>query len=242
MIRATGRNRRAGSRRSFVGVAMAVFAGLLSAPAIRAAPLDDSLLAYAIHIHHTPMQSWGPGAGIYLGRGVFVTAAHVAGRSWLTRPKVVISGTEYATRTIKEGSFEGTDLTLLGVDEAVLPTRLRLRRLLICTQPPAPGQEVITIIPGSAVHSHVLAPERLPLDVRRFSTVISDVAKTGNSGSGVFDAKTGCLMGIMSRKISVTRRTPAAYKPETQDIAKYFVPAAAIIAFLPTDLRSLGQE
>ena len=37
----------------------------------------------------------------------------------------------------------------------------------------------------------------------RFGTVIGDVATTGNSGSGVFDAANLCLLGIISRKISV---------------------------------------
>jgi len=38
-----------------------------------ATPLDDSLLAYAVNVHRTPMQT---GAGIWhlLGRGVFITA------------------------------------------------------------------------------------------------------------------------------------------------------------------------
>jgi hypothetical protein len=38
--------------------------------------------------------------------------------------------------------------------------------------------------------------------------VISDVATTGNSGSGVFDAGQKCLLGIMSRKITVRANTP----------------------------------
>jgi hypothetical protein len=35
--------------------------------------------------------------------------------------------------------------------------------------------------------------------------VISDVATTGNSGSGVFDAGSKCLLGIVSRKLFVRR-------------------------------------
>ncbi|WFU18799.1 serine protease [Bradyrhizobium sp. CB3481] len=199
---------------------------------------DDTLLPYAVHIHQTPMQNWGPGAGIYLGKGLFITAAHVAGRSWLTRPKVAIAGVEYPTRVVKEGSFEGTDLTLLSVEEDLLPARLWLRRNVICSAPPVPGQEVVTIVPGSAVRSHILAPDRLPADTRkRFNTVIADVARTGNSGSGVFDVKRKCLLGIMSRKISQSQTRLGAAKPETRDIAKYFVPAAEIAAFLPADLR-----
>ena len=199
---------------------------------------DDTLLPYAVNIHQTPMQSWGPGAGIYLGKGMFITAAHVAGRTWLTRPKIAIAGSEYPTRVVKEGSLEGTDLTLLSVEEKLLPARLRLRRNTICTDPPRPGQEVVTIVPGSAVRSHILAPDRLPAGTRsKFSTVIADVARTGNSGSGVFDVKSKCLLGIMSRKISQSQTRPGAGKPETRDIAKYFVPAAEITAFLPADLR-----
>jgi hypothetical protein len=82
-----------------------------------------------------------------------------------------------------------------------------------------------------------MAPQQLPLGARRFSTVIADVARTGNSGSGVFDAQHKCLLGIMSRKISLTRTLSDSGKTETRDIAKYFVPASEIAAFLPTDLR-----
>ncbi|MEH2496246.1 hypothetical protein V1294_002725 [Bradyrhizobium sp. AZCC 1678] len=199
---------------------------------------DDTLLPYAVHIHQTPMQSWGPGSGIYLGKGLFITAAHVAGRTWLTRPKIAIAGSEYPTRVVKEGSFEGTDLTLLSIEEALLPARLRLRRNSICTEPPKPGQDVVTIVPGSAVRSHILAPDRLPIGTRsRFSTVIADVARTGNSGSGVFDVKRKCLLGIMSRKISQPYYRPDTRKTEARDIAKYFVPASEIAAFLPAHLQ-----
>ena len=197
---------------------------------------DSSLLAYAINVHRTPVQPW-PGYGIFMGKGVFITAAHVVGRAWMTRPKVVIDGKEYPTRVIKEGSLEGTDLTLMSVDENLLPMRLRLRQGKLCTDPPWPGEQVVSVIPERTVRSHILAPERLPVGVRKFNTVIADVAQTGNSGSGVFDAKQRCLLGIMSRKISQSRTRPDNGKTETQDIAKYFVPASEIAAFLPSDLR-----
>jgi len=199
--------------------------------------LDDSLLAYAVNVHRTPMQTWGPGYGIYLGKGLFITAAHVVGRAWITRPKVVVAGLEYPTRVIKEGSFEGTDLTLMSIEESLLPMRLRLRRTALCKEPPWPGEQVVTVVPEGAVRSHIIAPERLPIEARKFSTVIADVARTGNSGSGVFDAQRRCLLGIMSRKISESRTRPDTGKTETHDIAKYFVPASEIAAFLPSDLR-----
>ena len=196
--------------------------------------LDDSLLAYAVNVHRTPVQSW-PGYGIYLGKGLFITAAHVVGRGWLTRPKVVIAGQDYPTSVLKEGSFEGTDLTLLGVDERLLPLRLSLRRNTLCKEPPRPGEQVITVVPEGIARSHIIAPDRLPIGVRKFSTAIADVANTGNSGSGVFNSQHRCLLGIMSRKISQSRTRRDTGKTETRDIAKYFVPSSEIAAFLPTD-------
>ena len=197
---------------------------------------DDSLLIYGVNIHQTPMQSWGPGYGIYLGKGLFITAAHVAGRSWLTRPKVAIAGQEYPTRVVKEGSLDDTDLTLLSVDEGLLPLRLRLRRNPLCSEFPWPGEEVITVVPEGTARSRIIAPNRLPISVRKFNTVIADVAKTGASGSGVFDAHRRCLLGIMSRKISQIRKDVVTGKTNTRDIAKYFVPASAIADFIPAGL------
>jgi hypothetical protein len=201
---------------------------------------DDSLLAYAVNVHRTPEQSW-PGYGIYLGKGLFITAAHVVGRAWMTRPKVVIAGREYPTQVVKEGSFEGTDLTLLSIEESVLPLRLRLRRNSLCKDPPSPGNRVVSVIPDRTVRSYVIAPARIPIAARRFSTAIADVAETGNSGSGVFDAQRRCLLGIMSRKISQTGTRGDTGKTETRDIAKYFVPASEIAAFLPAGLSDLNQ-
>jgi len=208
-----------------------------SAVAARADAPEDTLAAYAVHIHQTPMQSWGPGAGIYLGQGAFITAAHVAGHTWWTRPKVVSNGEAFPTRTLREGSFDGIDVTVLGVEEKLLPLRLRLRRMTLCAKPPMPGQDVVTVVPGAIVHSRILAPERLPANLRQFNTVIRDVANTGDSGSGVFDAQLRCLLGIMSRKISVARRDAVGSRQGVKDIAKYFVPAATIAAFLPPELN-----
>jgi trypsin-like peptidase len=207
---------------------------ILGSP-LRAESTDDSLLVYAVNIHQTPMQSWGPGYGIYLGRGLFITAAHVAGRTWFTRPKVAIAGTEYPTTVVKAGDLETIDLTLLSVDETRLPGRLALRRNPLCTLPPRPGQPVITVVPEGTARSRILSPQRLPLSARKFDTVISDVAQTGNSGSGVFDAEKKCLLGIMSRKISDYRMKNG--KRELHDIAKYFVPASVIAQFIPAEFQ-----
>jgi hypothetical protein len=197
---------------------------------------DDSLLVYAVSIHlSSATQDWS-GYGIYLGKGLIITAAHVVGHAWMTKPTVVIGGQEYQARTIKEGNFEHTDLTLLGVEEERLPASLRLRRNPLCSQVPWPGENVITVVPEGTARSRIISPARLPIGARQFGTVIGDVAGTGNSGSGVFDANRRCLLGIMSRKIS-QKRTIRGGKSETYDIAKYFVPASTIADFIPAGLK-----
>jgi hypothetical protein len=196
---------------------------------------DDSLRIYAVNIRQSPMQTWGPGYGIYLGKGLFITAAHVAGRTWWTRPKVAIAGQEYPTRVVKEGSLEETDLTLLAVDEDLLPIWLRLRRNQLCKAFPIPGEDVVTVVPEGIARSRILAPERLPLSVRKFNSVIADVATTGNSGSGVFDAQSKCLLGVMSRKISQSWTKRGTNQTVTRDIAKYFVPSTTIREFIPPE-------
>ena len=193
---------------------------------------NNSLLEYAVNIQ---MRTW-TGSGIYLGRGIFITAAHVVGHSWLSLPSILINGRPYPTRIVKEGRFETTDLTLLSVEENLLPLRLTMRRNSLCKEPSWPGQQVVTVTPGAVVRSYVIAPQLLPIGARRFNTAIADVATTGNSGSGVFDVQKRCLLGIMSRKISQSRFRPETGKTETRDIAKYFVPASEIAAFLPEGL------
>jgi hypothetical protein len=198
-------------------------------------PSDDSLRRYAVNILQDPPQSW-TGYGIYLGKGLVITAAHVVGRASRTKPSVRIAGMDLPANAIKEGSFERVDLTLLSVDEQKLPVGLRMRRMPLCEKPPWAGEPVIVAVPEGTARSRIMSPQLLPpVYQTRFSTVISDVATTGNSGSGVFDAGQKCLLGIMSRKIQV--RPSSDPEGELKDLAKYFVPASTIRAFIPTDNR-----
>jgi hypothetical protein len=198
-----------------------------------AQPTDDSLRIYAVNILQDPPQSW-TGYGIYLGKGLIITAAHVVGSAAHTKPSVRIAGMDLPAKAIREGSFEWMDLTLLSIDEQKLPIYLRMRRMPLCEKAPWVGEPVIVAIPEATARSRIMSPQLLPPVYRtKFSTVISDVATTGNSGSGVFDARQKCLLGIMSRKI----QTRADAESEPKDIAKYFVPASAIDNFIPADYR-----
>jgi hypothetical protein len=122
---------------------------------------------------------------------------------------------------------------LLGIDQTKLPIGLQMRRMPLCRKPSFVGESMIVAIPEGTVRSRIISPLKIPPNLRAgFSTAIEDVATTGNSGSGVFDAATKCLLGIMSRK--VFSRDEAGNE---HDIAKYFVPAGVIADFMPAKHR-----
>jgi hypothetical protein len=97
------------------------------------------------------------------------------------------------------GPFAGTgllalDLTLLSIDEQKLPIYLQMRRMPLCEKSPWPREPVIVAIPEETARSRIVSSVALPFSVpRKFSTVISDVATSRNSGSGVFEAGNKCL-------------------------------------------------
>ena len=204
---------------------------------VRAQSDQADLKAFAVHINRAPQQSW-PGYGIYLGNGLILTAAHVAGDVAQTKPHVVIAGQDLPAQLVKQGSLQSVDLTLLSVDGTKLPVSLRMRRMPLCEREPHAGERVVVAVPEGTAPSRILPRQAIPADLRgRFDTAIADVATTGNSGSGVFDAADLCLLGIVSRKISIVQQRLRMGAPaHTIDIAKYFVPAAAIKAFIPQNV------
>jgi hypothetical protein len=224
--------------------AIAICGGLLAAAVSWLGPavgqdLDDALRIYAVHIDRTPKQPW-TGYGIYLGNGLVITAAHVIGWAFWNKPRVEIAGKDLAATVVKEGSLNGVDVTLVSVDQTELPVSLRLRRLRICQISPVPGEQVIVVTPEGTARSQVISRYRLPRNLSaKFGTVIGDVATTGDSGSGVFDANQQCLLGIISRRIWETRfkSEDGRLTTENHDIAKFFVPSLTIIEFLPSDVH-----
>ena len=222
---------------SRLGLVLAIAALCVGEASAQTAPGDGDLQFFAVHINRTPPQSW-PGYGVYLGNGLVLTAAHVPANVAETKPHVLMAGRDLPASLVKQGSLEDIDLTLLSVDPATLPLRWRMSRLPLCENSPFPGEAVVVAIPEGTARSHILPPTAVPAGLRsRFDTVIGDVATTGNSGSAVFDAWKQCLLGVMSRKITVaTPGLPLGSPAKTKDIAKYFVPVRDIKAFLPNDV------
>jgi Trypsin-like peptidase domain len=188
---------------------------------------DDSLRPFAVHV--------GPLYGVYLGNGFVITAAHVVGPA----PHVEIAGESLPTRVVKRGDFNDIDLALLSIDEHKLPASLRPLHMSLCQEPLETGRAVIVAIPEGIARSYVMSPSLLPRDLpATFQTAIRYIDRyieLGSSGSGVFDAKEKCLLGIISRKITVQTKQNGISEPH--DIARYFVPASEIAKFMPPEAR-----
>lgn len=192
---------------------------------------DVDLKSFSVHINQTLY-------GVYLGNGLVLTAAHVVGPVNFREPHVRIAGQDLPAALIKLGSLGDIDLALLSIDRKKLPIRLQMRRMPLCEREPYAGEAVVVAIPEGTAQSRVLPRGAIPANLRgRFDTFIPDVATTGNSGSGVFDALNQCLLGIISRKISI-RMTGLGPGPSvrTRDIAKYFVPINEIKEFIPSGI------
>src|ERR1700730_15422935 len=124
------------------GVGCAALVIALTLVPVRAQSDHAELTARAVHINHTPQQSW-PGYGVYLGNGLILTAAHVAGDVAQTKPHLVIAGQDLPAALIKQGSLESVDLTLLSIDGTKLPVGLQMRRTPLCDHPPYAGEKVV---------------------------------------------------------------------------------------------------
>jgi hypothetical protein len=222
-------------RRSLAGaLACLLGCGVARAESAQQTPAPPDPHAVAVNIERTPVQPW-PGYGIYLGDGLVITAAHVVGHALLTQPKVVVAGQRLSAAAIKEGNYPDQDLTVLRITDPV-PPALAGQHTVVCSDPPHAGEAVVVSTPERVTTSAMVTPEALPLQYRgRYAaSSIKDVYTTGNSGSGVFDADHRCLLGIMSSKIEQQLRliVNGEHVTRTVGVAKHFVPAADIRAFL----------
>lgn len=200
---------------------------------------DDDLKIYAVNVVKTPpLEKQFNGYGIYVGKGLILTAAHVVGR-WpsLTHPHVHIAGLDVPVRIVKQGSLEQTDLALLSVDEALLPVTLAMRRNPLCKLPLPVRANVIVAYPNRTVRSHIISPLAISPRYRaKYSYLISEQQ---GSGSGVFDADRKCLLGIMSMRVPKYnyRYQNGRWYASPAGYAGYYVPASAISDFFPPELR-----
>lgn len=215
-----------------------VIATAFYAPA-RAQSTGASLRIYAVNVvKKAPFGDPFNGYGIYLGRGLVITAFHVIGRlGFLKNPHVLVAGENLRATIIKEGSLEETDLTLLSIDMERLPISLQMRLNPLCKQPTRPGQNVFVVYPEKVERSRIVSPLSVAPEFRKkFDTLM---AEPGGSGAGVFDADRKCLRGIVSRKMPRYDYLKAGTKVTARVVgeAGYFVSASLIADFIPAERR-----
>jgi len=172
---------------------------------------------------------WAGGSGIYFRMGLVITAAHLTDAH--ADMRVHIAGHEIPVTVLRQGVLKDVDLSLLAIAKENMPVNITLPEVKLCRSPPWPGDPVLVVDAERATRSHIAStsPQLLPFFFRhRLTSLIADVATTGNSGSGVFDPNRKCLLGIMSLKLHQGNK----------DIVKYFVPANEIREFLPPEFRS----
>jgi len=196
-----------------------------------AEPMDNWVQDYRVQVLRGDEQNPG-GAGVYLGNGLVITAAHVEGAN--TRG-VRIDGQIVPARLIKTGSFPSLFLSLVSMDQRKIPDSLRERRMTLCQEQPPAGAPVILAAPEGITRTSIASPTLIPPEYRtKFSTLISDGSTDGKSGSGVFDAEKKCLLGILVAKFT--------NNIEHKDIASYFVPADTIQSFIPNGSEMLSSH
>jgi hypothetical protein len=195
---------------------------LFALPIISAGAAQDPWIVPARIIRNGELD----GSAIYLKSGLIITAAHLTAAE--ANMGVLIGGAALAATVVKQGKFEDVDLTLLSVDPRKLPAIVLRIQTPLCEAPVWPGDPVLVVDHAGAIRSRIISPQILPLNLQnKFHTLIAAVAQ-GQSGSGVFDPKHKCLLGIMSRAIV----------RDGKDVAKYFVPAIEIRDFIPVEFRA----
>jgi hypothetical protein len=216
---------------------MFIVLGVAALLGVRVNAMSDEageLTRYAVEVVKQPGVAW-LGFGIYLGQGLVITAAHVVAKRQSTGPIIIVAGRQLASTVIKYGDFDSVDLAIVKVDETALPYKVRhLSPVTVCDDDPHVGQRVVVVVPDNIAPSHITSPDQFSSpEMRGFRTLIADVDTTGNSGSGVFDATSGCLLGIMSRKIEEfsVRRQNGIETRRPKMRAKYFIPASSIREF-----------
>lgn len=195
--------------------------------------LDDpesAVRILSVNVVHAalPFRPWFVGYGVFLGDGLIVTAAHVIGRAFfLTPPRVLVAGQELPAKVVSAGTAGGVDLAILAVPQETLPISLRLRRAALCRGPAPAGAKVLVAYPEKIAVSKTISPMLVLRQDPRFETFIDDVE---SSGTGVFDSRTKCLLGIVTEKFpkASAPRTRGPLAPEAFRYAGYLVPSDEI--------------
>ncbi len=155
-----------------------------------------------------------------------------------TKPRVVIAGQDLPATLVKQGSLESVDLTLLSIDGTKLPVGLQMRRTPLCERAPYAGERVVVAIPEGTALSKVLPRQAIPADLRgRFDTrLLTSPPPAIPARACLTPPICACWGSSAARFRSSSTPLKLGAPARTTDIAKYFVPAAEIKAFIPQNV------
>lgn len=170
-----------------LGAAMIALSFLTSVS--HAEPTDNWVQDHVVRLLRSGEQNAG-GAGVYLGNGLVITAAHVTGGN---TSGVRIDSLNVPAALLKTGSFPQLDLSLITMDQSKIPDSARERserRMRLCQEQPPVSAPVILAAPQAITRTSIASPTLIPPNYRtKFATLISDGSTDGKSGSGVSTLK-----------------------------------------------------
>lgn len=173
---------------------------------------------------------YSQGSGVFLGRGLVLTAAHVVsvdpGNRQVT---VLLDGRRVDGVLVRDGQAQKLDLALIRLkDEDLSPQRRDQPLVPVCPANPEPSQPVTVVAMGQSVTAFTI-PKGLTSDGREesWTNLLATGFKQGNSGGGVFSIRQKCLWGIVNLELGGVSKTTG--KPIELTA---FVPAARITPFL----------
>lgn len=179
------------------------------------------------------------GSGVVVGSGLIITAAHVvAVEPENTKVTVVMDGQKLEGQVVLvgEATLPDKDHPHIPLDLALIriaPQTLSVRRqhqaaVPLCSAPAKPNQPVTVTAEGNVTAAATIStPITSDGKSGDWTNLLSTAYHQGSSGGGVFNAKDGCLSGIIYLELggkSSTTGQPLALTA--------FVPAAMIAPFL----------
>jgi hypothetical protein len=170
------------------------------------------------------------GSGVLLGGGLVLTAAHVVNvNPGSTKVTVVVDGWRIDGTLVADGSARKLDLALIKLPpEALSPRRRQQASVAVCSENPAPSQDVTVASLGTVTHSSTI-PTPITSDGKKetWTNLLSTGYHHGNSGGGVFSSSQGCLWGILTLELSGHLPDNGRFVDLTA-----FVPASQVTEFL----------
>jgi hypothetical protein len=172
---------------------------------------------------------YSQGSGVMIGGGLVLSAAHVF-KFNPEDPKVTVlmAGWRVQGTVVSQGDPGAADLALVKVEHTAIPAELRdLPPVPVCTQDAVVDQPLAVAAAGQTAPAKAVGmPGRRGAD-HGATNALTPAYHNGASGGGVFDAKEGCLAGIIVQEVS------GYTAPDTPFVdVTVFVPASGIAAFL----------